>query len=418
MSRVALLAVVALVFCACPAWTMDNPGPGWEQVSESPEIWKDPTVSPAVFYNAQKFVVEAQEDGTYKVADEQPMTFTGTGGENTGMAMEITPENKTKFKIQEDNDQCQIEEHSVAYNDTAVADAQVAQTPPQRDIQWVVKDEDGNEVQRQEGSNTSYAPTFTKPGVYNLSNGGVSEVPPSETMEAGGSVKTGQNAELEVVDVTAPTGSFAFIPEDHHEVNEVRVEKTVNTDKYPMVKKEAELQVAGKNFNPDALSNWEAAAAVSTSKPIPYGNPYVPEEFKGEVTVSDVGNGELETKLRSENEVDVAETIAPLNVPVHVRTKFRVDPPTDNGSKDSEVKYTWSLKVTRDGNEEVHEEPPHFEFPVANYNSDGRIDDTPEYVFSYKMEDVAGNKTTVNVPIRVLDVGVDIKDIESRSGRK
>ena len=90
----------------------------------------------------------------------------------------------------------------------------------------------------------------------------------------------------------------------------------------------------------------------------------------------------------------------------------------DNGSKDSEVKYTWSLKVKRDGNEEVHEEPPHFEFPVANYNSEGRIDDTPEYVFSYHMEDVAGNKTTVNVPIRVLDVGVDIKDIESRSGRK
>ena len=56
--------------------------------------------------------------------------------------------------------------------------------------------------------------------------------------------------------------------------------------------------------------------------------------------------------------------------------------------------------------------------PWPTTTATARIDDTPEYVFSYHMEDAAGNKTTVNVPIRVLDVGVDIKDIESRSGRK
>ena len=156
----------------------------------------------------------------------------------------------------------------------------------------------------------------------------MSEVPPSETMEAGGTVNTGQSAELEVIDVTAPTGSFAFIPEDHHEINEVRIEKSVNTDNYPMTDKEADLKVAGKNFNPDALANWETASDRRRDHQAhPLRQPLrARSSIKGEVTVADVGNGELETKLRSENQIDVAETIAPLNVPVHVRTKFRVDP--------------------------------------------------------------------------------------------
>ena len=154
MFRVALLSLVALVLCTDPSWRWTIPVPAGCRSPRPPRSGRIPPWNRPVFYNAQKFVVEEQEDGTYKVADRTAHDLLRRQRrERRAWTWRSPPRVKTKFKIQEDNDQCTITEHSVAYNDTAVADAEVAEEGgrPSVTCSGSSPTPKGNEVQRQEG---------------------------------------------------------------------------------------------------------------------------------------------------------------------------------------------------------------------------------------------------------------------------
>lgn len=460
MKRCVQIAAVALVVLAAAVQAADFTDRGWAKVQADPEIWKDANVQPPRFYNKDAIAMVAQADGTYKVDRNQPMTFSQDEGETSGLEMATRPDGQTTFKLQEDNNVAKISEHSVTYNDSAMKEALVADgtlaldqngAAPDpnfnREVTWVVRDEAGNEVQNQTGTNTSYAPTFNTPGLYNLSNGGVSSVndavvgsgtyssnptnntsaggtfgtdPNAQAVVANGTFTSGQNAELEVVDVTPPPeGIVKFIPEDHFEENQIVLAAGSAINAYPMTEKKCDLQVKGKNFAKDGATNFETAAPVEKSVQVPYGTPYVPDQYKDKgTTVADVGNGKKEVYLRTDNKIDFAKEtgVQGLFVPVHVRTRFVVGPFTDNRKNDP-VKTSFELVVNRDGTEEKLEEPPSYTFPVANYDDNGPIAGAPTYTFTYNVEDLSGNKTSVSVPVHVLPVGVRIQDIDVNQGK-
>lgn len=438
---ISLLVLLALAWVV-PASAEDLAARGWVKVQDNPEIWKDPNTNPVKYYSKDGLAMESDGKGGYTLAQNQPMTFTSQSGETGDLQMDTMPDGRSKFLLQEDNDQAKVTEHSVAYNnDALVGTGAVTQDQANginRNVTWQLRDQDGNLMNEQQGQNTAYTPTLTEPGLYNLSNSGVSDVPPNNdvvigsgtytqgtsppaNLTAGGTFTTGQNSELEVVDVTAPPqGKVAFIPENTFDRNEIVLAAGSEIDQYPMTDKKADLSVAGKNFSYQGAVHPDTANPLTKTVAIPYGTPAVPDQFKDKgVTPSDVGNGRKEVWLRSDNKVDFdqATQIAGPIFPAGVRTRFEVGPFADNGKKPQPVKKTWWLTIKRDGKEEKLTEPADYIFPVPNYAEDGKIAGAPEYVFTYQFWDVAGNRTTVDVDMLAAKMDVKVQDLDSKQGR-
>lgn len=426
-------ALLALVILATPLAAQDGEGGndvvdfgelGWVKVQNEPVIWENRDFDPPKLYNGRG---EAVVDRKGSLSPAQPMSFTDENGETADWSVAGNGGPNSRLAIVEDNDQVRIGENSMTYNDGLLVEtgANSPDTPPGRRIMWIIRDARTGQaaappIWASNGVNSLVAPTFTQPGQFRLDNLGYTdtEAPTDTMMQADGVLKSGQEAKLDVIDVTAPMGGFAFIPEDSRQKNYVWISEHPRrlTDAYPIEDKKAMMYVRGDNFvPPDGDVDGRFGNQFQKNFEVPYGTPRPgDEQYLSE-------NGRDETKIRTKNDFTLDEKkdddfagVKGFFVRTGVRTHFQVGPFEDNGSKPFEVHKTWALKIKNGDAEELHPEPPSYTFTIPNYpEAEGQ----PEYAFTCTYRDVSGNSTTINVPIHVLPAGIDIKKMDYRQGR-
>lgn len=342
---------------------------------------------------------------------QAPMILTDANGEPLSNQFQVINDGvNEKFRIAEDSTDVSITEHSVIYNTGTMQSA--GMNPGDPDIQWTVTNQGTGETQNGGSGSTSYAGVFNTPGFYNLGNSGSTPVD-SSTVVSSGTVDSGTDVELEVADITAPSMKVLVVPEDNHNQNTFYIrEDPENLDAYPITQKTAKVTVEGNNWTKAGAQG--AATDVSVDFVAPFG--MVTEE-----DLPNVNDSKINPDIQAVNDYTVNSSLDSslgdgLYVPVAVRTNFNVSVEDDNDPREerqAEIKKTWKLIVSKDGETEEFVETSNYIFRVPNYNVAGG----PEYTLVAESIDGTGNSITCRIPIIVLPKDLDVKNLENKSER-